>query len=97
MQDTIFHPDVRIEIQQSFNWYNEHSKGLGEEFLKELDNAIGFISDNPLMWALYSKGYRKYLLKRFPFAVIYKPEKDTIYVVAVMHLSRKPGYWEKRI
>ncbi|RLA45335.1 MAG: type II toxin-antitoxin system RelE/ParE family toxin, partial [Gammaproteobacteria bacterium] len=37
-----------------------------------------------------------FLLSRFPFSVIYRMSGDTIYVVSVMHNSRKPGYWHAR-
>ena len=40
---------------------------------------------------------RRRLLSRFPFGIIYCIEKDIIVVVAVMHLSRKPNYWIKRL
>jgi len=42
-------------------------------------------------------GTRRYLVRRFPFAVIYfnAPDKG-IYVVAVAHHSRQPGYWGSR-
>jgi hypothetical protein len=33
---------------------------------------------------------------RFPYGVIYRLSGDTVEIVAVMHLSRKPGYWKHR-
>lgn len=38
--------------------------------------------------------FRRYLVHHFPYGVIYAVEGRTIYVAAVMHLKRKPGYWE---
>lgn len=93
----VFHPDVYYEVGNAYDWYEVRSSGLGEQFLAELENAYELIGLTPLYWAKFSGKYRRYLLKRFPFGIIYRIEKSKIYVVAVMHLSRKPGYWKKRI
>jgi toxin ParE1/3/4 len=97
MNKIFFHPDIQIEVQLAYDWYDGKSSGLGEEFLKELDTAFESISAKPSMWPLFSKGFRRYLLKRFPFGIIYNVDKTNVYIVAVMHLSRKPEYWENRI
>ena len=36
------------------------------------------------------------LVQQFPYGVIYAVEGRTIYVAAVMHVKRKPGYWASR-
>ena len=36
-------------------------------------------------------------LKQFPFSLLYIDRADDIWVVAVAHGSRKPGYWKGRI
>jgi toxin ParE1/3/4 len=41
-------------------------------------------------------GTRKYLLRRFPYAVIYRVTDEAIEVVAVAHGRRRPGYWKTR-
>jgi toxin ParE1/3/4 len=40
--------------------------------------------------------FRRCLVHRFPYGIIYAVEDDTIYVAAIMHLRRQPGYWERR-
>ncbi len=32
-----------------------------------------------------------------PYAVLYIDREDAVWVVAVMHFKRKPGYWARRI
>jgi toxin ParE1/3/4 len=39
---------------------------------------------------------RRYLLHRFPFQIVYRARGETIEVVAVAHLKRRPGYWKSR-
>ncbi len=40
---------------------------------------------------------RRSLLRRFPYGIICAEEGDGVWVLAVMHLHRKPGYWRDRV
>ena len=91
-----FHPEVSSEIKASYLWYQEQAKGLGEAFIDELENSYQAIIEFLQIWPLFQKCFRKFQLAKFPFSVIYRENNSTIYVVAVMHNSRKPGYWLRR-
>lgn len=97
MPELIFHPDIQFEIRDSYKWYESRARGLGEDFLSELESAFQIIKEIPDTWPLIAKNFRRYLLDRFPFGVIYQKKNDQIYVVAIMHLSREPGYWIERV
>jgi len=92
-----FHPEVSSEIKASYSWYQKQAQGLGKDFLNELESAYQAIIELPQIWPLYQKGFRRFLLSKFPFSVIYRKNGNLIYVVAVMHNSRKPGYWLNRV
>jgi len=96
VQTLRFHPEVSSEIKASYRWYQEQAEGLGEDFLNELELAYSAIIEFPQSWSPFHKGFRRFLLSRFPFSVIYREKDKLIYVVAVMHNSRKPGYWSNR-
>lgn len=91
-----FHPDVTNDLKSSYLWYQSQARGLGDDFLNELETAYNTIQELPTTWPLFQHGFRRHILSRFPFSVIYKEHHDFIYIVAVMHNSRKPGYWVKR-
>ena len=42
-------------------------------------------------------GLQKFRLTQFPFSLLYINRADYLWVVAVAHGSRKPGYWKKRV
>ncbi|VAW71416.1 hypothetical protein MNBD_GAMMA12-2208 [hydrothermal vent metagenome] len=92
----VFHPNVKSEISASYDWYQNHASGLGNDYLNELESSYEAIVELPDTWPKIQKGYRRFLLSKFPFSVIYKVHKSNIYVVAVMHNSRRPGYWIER-
>jgi hypothetical protein len=93
----IFHPEISLEVKFSYTWYQKQADGLGDDFLRELEDAYQVISQLPNTWPLFQKGFRRYLLARFPFSVIYREQDSLIYIVAIMHNSRKPGYWLSRV
>lgn len=64
---------------------------------RKLDQAIDRISEGPERWAAYLHGTRRYLLKRFPYLVVYRETATGLQVIAVAHAKRKPGYWRHRI
>ena len=97
MPKLIFHPDIKKEIKESYQWYESKTNGLGEDFMVELESAFQMIKEMPNTWPVISMNFRRYLLKRFPYGVIYQIKQDDIYIAAVMHLSRAPGYWLKRM
>jgi hypothetical protein len=39
---------------------------------------------------------RRFLLKRFPFAIVYEVVSSDIQILAVAHARRRPQYWKKR-
>ena len=67
-----FHPEVKREIKESFDWYQEQSLGLGHEFTQELKEAIDSVSSLPSAWTKIGQTHRRFVLSRFPYSIIYK-------------------------
>lgn len=40
---------------------------------------------------------KRVFLDRFPFAVVFYVERDTVHVVALEALRKRPGYWRSRL
>lgn len=96
MTNIVFHPDIEYEVKASYRWYQNQAIGLGDDFLDELETAYEAILALPQTWPKFHQGFRRFLLNKFPFSIIYRPTQGTIFIVAVMHNSRKPGYWNER-
>ena len=90
------HPEASAEMEESFWWYEGQSPGLGEDFLIDVEGGIAAISDHPTHWPIFKGGTHRYLLRRFPYGIVYQVDNDVIRVLAVMHLRRRPGYWRRR-
>ncbi len=88
-----FHPDVAEDIKVAYLWYEKQLQGLGDRFIVELEDGYSSIFDFPNLWANFQYGFKRYILNKFPFSIIYKISNNQIIVVSVMHNSRKPNYW----
>jgi len=96
MLTIVIHEEAEEEIKASAAYYESVRAGLGENFLRELADGFGQIQRHPLAWGVLEDEFRRYLMPRFPYGVVYRIEEDLIYVLAVMHLHRKPSYWLDR-
>jgi plasmid stabilization system protein ParE len=85
------------ELDDAVAWYESQQPGLGLQFLNEIDRTIKRIVIYPKSCAEIEDGIRRCLIKRFPYGVIYGIEHDTVIIIAVSHLHRKPRYWYRRI
>lgn len=94
--DLEFHPEAVAEARAAREWYTERSAEAAEAFVVELDHAIEFIVASPDRWPTYLHETRRYLLRRFPYSVIYRQMPGILRVIAVMHARRRPGYWRTR-
>ena len=84
------------EVDDAVAWYESQLHGLSMQFLDDFDRAIRRISAYPLANAEIEQGLRRCLLAKFPYGIIYGLDAETIVVIAVAHLHRKPRYWIDR-
>jgi len=93
-----FHEEAAAEYDAAFDWYLERSRDAALKFDAEVDRALAQILQTPRRWAVGSHSTRRFLLRQFPFILIYRERVDgSVQIVAVAHTSRKPGYWMTRL
>lgn len=91
-----FHPNAILDLDEISDWYDAQKENLGYEFLKEFEKLIALIQVFPKMFPILKKEFRKALMSRFPYVVIYKVYNDEIFIAAVMHCKRNPDFWKER-
>ena len=91
------HPDAIAGAKAAYDWYAERNPSAANAFISELDHAISQIQKGPERWTMHLRGTRRLLLRRFPYAVVYRITQSTIQVIAVAHGRRRPGYWNVRL
>ncbi|RQP17747.1 type II toxin-antitoxin system RelE/ParE family toxin [Parapedobacter defluvii] len=89
--------DVRMDIQESIDWYNEQKQGLGKQFYTQVKATINRLRSNPFFQIRYDD-VRCLPIKRFPFMIHFTVDesKKKVVVRAVFHTSRAPENWQTR-
>jgi plasmid stabilization system protein ParE len=96
VKEAIFHPEARAEMRESFEFYEARLGGLGLRFLSAVQQTVERISTHPETGAPLASEFRKRIVSGFPYNIIYRVWEDYIYLVAVAHHHRRPGYWRDR-
>ena len=91
-----FLPPAEEEMIEASLFYEARSEGLGFEFLDGVQRLIDLLREHPKLGQSVAGGFRRAVLRRFPFSVIYSEEPTEIVIIAVAHQKRHPGYWQGR-
>ncbi|NOU26981.1 MAG: type II toxin-antitoxin system RelE/ParE family toxin [Polyangiaceae bacterium] len=101
----LLHDEALAEIRSAAQWYEERRRGLGKEFLDALDVRLERLVTSPNVPRLGGNlpgadprgPFRRVLLARFPYVIVFLESPGTLRVLAVMHGRRSPGYWMQRL
>ena len=91
------HPEAFREIEEARAWYSARSSRASGRFLDAVFSGLALIQENPQAWVAGEHGERKYVLKGFPYVVIFRVLDGEIQVFTVGHGRRKPEHWLKRL
>ena len=93
----VLDPRAEQEAAEAYAWYQERSSDAAEKFQVEVDRAMATIQERSSSFPGYLEGTRRCLLKKFPYLIVFQEYPDHIFVVAVAHGRREPGYWRRRL
>ena len=97
MKRAVFHPQASQEYLQALEYHAGLSAELGERFDAEIQRLVTEISSDPQRFFRFHPPVQRALSRKFPYSVVYLDEPDRVWIVAVMHAKRRPGYWTKRV
>jgi plasmid stabilization system protein ParE len=92
-----FHPEASQEYLAALEYYAALSSELGERLDAEIQRLVGEIRRDPQRFFRFHPPAQRALSPEFPYSVVYLDEPDRVWIVAVMHAKRRPGYWAKRL
>jgi len=94
--------DIRLldgakeDLRNGWFFYERQSPGLGDRFLDAIEAEVQTL-------ALYAgihlkvEGFYRMLIRRFPFALYYLIDEDTIAIYAILDCRRDPNGLRKRL
>jgi plasmid stabilization system protein ParE len=66
------HPAALEELKSALAWYLDRSATAASNFVREVDEAIDLVAKSPGRWPSGEHATRKFVLRRFPFAIVYR-------------------------
>ena len=91
------HPAARREFVLAVDWYySEAGRPTAVRFLDGFEQLQTLIGQNPKVGIQGKAGSRRFLLRHFPYTVVYRIRGEVIQIVALAHHSRQPDYWSGR-
>ena len=88
---------AKNDLINSFHFYNNQHKGLGDYFLT---NIYSDIESLRIMGGIHLKVYKNFhrsLSKRFPFGIYYKIVDDVVCIYAVIDFRRDPDWIQEKL
>ena len=93
----VVHPVATAELNKAAAFYSEQAnKQLGLALITEFEKAALLLSENPELGVSWVSGTRRFILRRFPFNIVYYLLPDHLFVIAIAHQRRRPEYWHRR-
>ena len=90
-------PEAMAEMAEAAAWYAVHGLELDAAFLDEVSRVIGMIRASPHRYPVVEGDIRRAVLKRFPYAVLFRAREDEVVVIACFHGRRDPEEWRRRL
>lgn len=78
------------EIDNAYVYYEAQSLGLGERFLKSIEETYLKLSKNPQFYSFINadNNIREVKIKSFPFVIIFQVIENKVLVVRVFNTNR---------
>ena len=102
MRHVRIHAAAAEEAVEAAAWYERQRPGLGAEFEQAIEASLDLLEVEmvpllPVPGTAGTRGVKRLLLRRFPYAVIVRESAAEIVVIAFAHTARRPGYWRGRM
>lgn len=86
-----FVPEVEGDVMAAYEWYEDKAVGLGAEFLRVFYAHAAALRRAPLICPKVHLDFHRGLLRRFPYAVYFRIEGNSVIVYGVFHCARNPA------
>jgi plasmid stabilization system protein ParE len=86
------------ELTEAVRWYEDRRPGWGDRLLTAVTATMTLVEAHPEIGSP-RRGHpaaRQLKVRGFPYLIAYRIRPDDVYVVAVAHAKRRPGYWRHR-
>ena len=97
MKRAVFHPEAGQEYLEAIEYHAAISVELGGRFDSEIQRLVGEVCRDSQRFLRFHPPAQRALSAEFPYSVVFLDQSERVWIVAVMHAKRRPGYWLKRL
>ncbi len=102
MRRIVYGPEAAEDLAAAIAWYEAERTGLGEALLDEVEAVVATLGSEPgfdgsPVPGVADRAIRRTFLRTFPYSLVFLEHEGTIWIVAVAHLRRLPGFWMGRL
>jgi toxin ParE1/3/4 len=102
MRAVRIHAAAAEEAAEAAAWYERERLGLGADFENAVNAALDVLEQDvvpltSLPGIAGARGVKRLLLRRFPYSVVVREVDKMIFIIAIAHHARRPGYWRERL
>jgi toxin ParE1/3/4 len=84
----VIRPQAEADLREARNWYENQRVGLGEQFVAQTGTTIQRLLQDPELHPDYYRGFRRIMMRRFPYKLFYRLEGNQIIVFRILHARR---------
>ena len=81
----IVRPRAQADLEGAKQWYENRRAALGVELVLEVRAALAALREKPERYPVYYRGFRRVLLKRFPYKLFYRVEAERVIIFRILH------------
>ncbi|MDD1444469.1 type II toxin-antitoxin system RelE/ParE family toxin [Dolichospermum sp. ST_sed3] len=90
--------EAENDINEAFLWYEYNQIGLGDDFIRNIEESFQSISKNPLAFLKIHRRIRRCLVHKYPYGIYYLNEDNNseALIIGVIHFKRSSRIWKQR-
>jgi toxin ParE1/3/4 len=92
-----FHPEAQAEFVGAARYFEGEAENLGVDFIDFVQHTALRLIRFPTSGRRVGRRLRRVVVPRFLYLLLYRVERERIFIVAVAHPRRRPGYWRSRL
>jgi plasmid stabilization system protein ParE len=97
MTSVFYAPEAIDDLEEIIDFLDRQDPKLVEKFEADYTVALQRVSDFPEAWPKVTGRVRvKIVSKRFRYGIFFEYVKGTVFIGAVVHLTRKASRWKGR-
>ena len=88
---------AQAELEQATDYYLVHATPrIALAFVDAYEHGLRRLLNHPKIGTTVTERHRQLPLRNFPYSIIYRLTDESIFIDALAHQRRFPGYWQEK-